>query len=542
MAYSGSILLAGGTGYIGGRLIKPLEETGRPLRVLARNPARLHPQAAPASFVPRVGPGTEVVRGDLLDPASLAAAFAGVDTAYYLVHSMGAAGGDFYQRESVSAHNFAEAARAAGVRRIIYLGGLGTADDRLSSHLASRQHTGRLLCESGSETIEFRASVILGSGSLSFEMIRGLVDRLPVMITPRWVDTLAQPIAVEDAVAYLLAALDVPVRESCTVYEIGGADRVSYGGVMQAYARSQGLRRYVLRVPLLTPRLSAAWLALVTPLYYRVGRHLLEGVRNETVVTSDAAQRDFPGIKPMGVDAAIARALANEDRAFAETRWSDARSTSPQPPERAPGGAGGSGADAAGPAAARQVGGAPAERTAGRAGRRYIEQRTLEVDCAPAQVFGAVLCIGGAKGWYAWSWLWSLRGLLDQLAGGVGLRRGRRDPACAVPGDTIDFWRVEEIDPDRRLLLAAEMRGPGRGWLQFECLPLPGGGTRLVQTAMWDPVGLYGHLYWFSLWPAHRLIFGSMIKGIARESSCATGASDGPARRPVSDDQADRTP
>jgi uncharacterized protein YbjT (DUF2867 family) len=491
------ILLTGGTGYVGGRLIRPLEESGRPLRVLARDPERLRPTQAPGSFVPRVGAGTEVVRGDVLDPASLVEAFAGVDTAYYLVHSMGAGVGDFYERELASARNFAAAARAAGTRRIIYLGGLGSGGDKLSSHLASRQDVGRLLCESGAETIEFRASVILGSGSVSFEMIRGLVDRLPVMVTPRRVETLCQPIAIEDVLAYLLAALDVAPSQRCAVYEIGGVDRLSYGGMMAAYARSQGLKRLVVKVPLLTPRLSAGWLALVTPLYYRIGRHLLEGVRNETVVSSDAATDAFPNIRPMGVDLAIARALAHEDQAFAQTRWSDARSSSPEPA------------------------GGRASHGARKAGRRYLEQRSLDVDCPPSQAFGAVLCIGGAKGWYAWSWLWALRGLLDKVSGGVGLRRGRRDPTCAVPGDTIDFWRVKELEPDRRLLLAAEMRGPGRGWLQFECLPLPDGGTRIVQTAMWDPIGISGHLYWFSLWPAHLLIFGSMIRGIARESGCA---------------------
>jgi hypothetical protein len=328
-------------------------------------------------------------------------------------------------------------------------------------------------------------------------MIRGLVDRLPVMLTPRWVDNLTQPVAVEDVLDYLTSALDVTLSERCAVYEIGGTDRVSYGGMMRAYARSQGLRRIVVRVPLLTPRLSAAWLALVTPLYYGVGRHLLEGVRNETVITNDDAARDFPRIKPMGVEQAIRRALANEDRAFAETRWSDARSSSPPPHGRG----------------------------FQKAGRRYLEQRTLEVDCPPAQVFPAILCIGGEKGWYAWTWLWALRGLFDQASGGVGARRGRRDPACVVPGDTLDFWRVQELEPDRRLLLAAEMRGPGRGWLQFECVPLPDGGTRIVQTAMWDPIGLTGHLYWLSLWPAHQLIFGSMIRGIARESGCTVRPS-----------------
>jgi uncharacterized protein YbjT (DUF2867 family) len=498
MDRNGLILLTGATGYIGGRLIRPLEITGRPLRLMVREPQRLRPAHPPESFIPRVADTTELVRGDMFDPSSLAEALAGADTAYYLVHSLGAATEEFREKERVSAQNFAEAARASGVRRIIYLGGLGRSEDTLSPHLASRQDVGRWLCDSGAEVIEFRASVILGSGSISFEMIRALVDSLPVLLTPRWVNSLTQPIAVEDVVAYLTAALEVRIPERCTVYEIGGVNRVSYGGMMQAYARSQGLRRLIVKLPWLTPRLSAAWLALVTPLYFRVGRHLLEGVRNETVVVSDAARRDFAGLRPMGVDAAIARALANEDNEFAKTRWSDARSTTPPPKHW------------------------PAERF----GRRYADQRTLDVPCPPGQVFEAVLCIGGKKGWYAWTWLWSLRGLLDQVGGGVGSRRARRDPACVIPGDTLDFWRVEQLEPDRLLLLAAEMRMPGRGWLQFELNPLADGQTRIVQTAMWDPVGLYGRLYWYSLWPMHEVIFRAMIRGIARESGCLRGKAE----------------
>jgi uncharacterized protein YbjT (DUF2867 family) len=492
MEHEGLILLTGGTGYIGGRLIRPLEATGRPLRLMVRDPERLRPSNPPASFVPRVADTTELVKGDVFDPASLARALTGADTAYYLVHSLGTSTGDFYEQELTSARNFAKAARDAGVRRVIYLGGLGRSEDKLSPHLASRQDVGRVLCESGAETIEFRASVVLGSGSISFEMIRALVDRLPVLVTPRWVDSLAQPIAVEDVVAFLVAALDVPVRERCTVYEIGGADRVSYGGMMQAYARSQGVQRPTIKLPWLTPRLSSGWLTLVTPLYFRVGRHLLEGVRNETVVTNDAAARDFPQIRPMGIDEAIARALRYEDGEYAATRWSDARSVSPPLKHW------------------------PAERF----GRRYMDQRTVDVLCPPSQAFGAILCIGGEKGWYAWTWLWTLRGLLDQLVGGVGSRRGRRDPTCVIPGDTVDFWRVEALEPDRLLRLAAEMRMPGRGWLQFELTPLSDGQTRIVQTALYDPVGLYGQLYWFSLWPLHEVIFRAMIRGIAEESGC----------------------
>ena len=492
MKHEGLILLTGGTGYIGGRLIRPLEAIGRPLRVMVRHPERLRPASAPRSFVPRVAETTELVRGDVFDPPSLQEALANVDTAYYLVHSLGTDASDFYERELISARNFAGAADAAAVRRIIYLGALGRSGDRLSSHLASRQDVGRLLSESGAETIEFRASVVLGSGSISFEMIRGLVDRLPVLPTPRWVDNLTQPIAIEDVLAYLVAALDMPVPGGRAVYEIGGADVVSYKGMIQAYARSQGVQRPMIRLPFLTPRFLSSWLAVVTPLYFSVGRHLIEGMRNTTVVTTDAAARDFPHVTPMGVDAAIARALANEDREFAETRWSDARSTA-LPPKHW-----------------------PTERL----GRRYVDQRTVDVACPPSQAFESILRIGGERGWYAWTWLWALRGLLDQMVGGVGSRRGRRDPTCVIPGDTLDLWRVERVEPDHLLLLAAEMRVPGRAWLQFEVIPLADGRTRIVQTALWDPVGLYGTLYWFALWPLHEVIFPATIRGIARESGC----------------------
>ncbi|MHC4579774.1 MAG: NAD(P)H-binding protein [Planctomycetota bacterium] len=288
------VLLTGATGYVGGRLLPALEATGRPLRCLARRPEKLRRQAAPA---------TEVVEGDVFDSASLRHALKDVHTAYYLIHSM-EAGDAFEKQDRVAAQNFAAAARAARVRRLVYLGGLGHGDE-LSDHLASRQEVGQILKDAGVATIEFRASIIIGKGSLSFDMIRALVDRLPVMITPRWVRTPAQPIFIDDVVAYLTAALDLPEQGSA-IYEIGGADRVSYGAIMREYARQRGLKRLMLRVPVLTPRLSSLWLGLVTPLHARVGRQLIDGVRNETVVRDDRALRDFP-IRPRGIAAAIAQ-------------------------------------------------------------------------------------------------------------------------------------------------------------------------------------------------------------------------------------------
>jgi uncharacterized protein YbjT (DUF2867 family) len=318
--------------------------------------------------------------------------------------------------------NFARAALAAGVRRIVYLGGLGDQDSDLSPHLRSRHEVGRALRASGVPVIEFRASIVLGSGSLSFEMLSALVERLPAMVTLRWVQVTAQPIAISDLLAYLEAALDLETEES-RIYEIGGADRVSYGGLMREYARLRGLRRVMVPVPVLTPRLSSLWLGLVTPLYARVGRDLIESICHETVVRDDRARRDFM-IEPIGVQAAIANALANEDREFAETRWSDAISAG--------------GTD---PGLFGSYGGV-------RRGRRLTDSRECEVDVPPAEEFAPIRRIGGRAGWYAFDWLWRLRGFLDLLVGGVGVRRGRRDSEQLHIGDSVDWWRVESYEPD----------------------------------------------------------------------------------------------
>ena len=468
------ILVTGASGYVGGRLVRALHERGEPIRCLARRPD------AVAARVPR---GTEVVAGDVLDADTLAPALAGVDGAYYLVHSMGSTG-DFREEDRRAAENFARAAEGAGVRRIVYLGGLG-ARTELSPHLASRQEVGDVLRASGVTTVELRASIILGSGSLSFEMIRALVERLPLLVTPRWVSRRAQPIAIDDVLAYLVAAIDVPLGES-TVVEIGGPDRVTYLDLMREYARQRGLRRFFLRVPVLTPHLSSLWLALVTPLYARVGRKLIDSIRYDTVVESPRAGELFPDIRPAGVPQAIARAIANEDREFAETRWSDAFSSS----------------------------GRMRARPHARFGTRLVDSRSIDVGVPPAQAFQPIRRIGGDRGWYYGAWLWRARGALDRLAGGPGLRRGRRSPDELLPGDALDFWRVEAIEPDRLLRLRAEMRVPGRAWLQFEVEPTPSG-SRITQTALFDPVGIAGLAYWYSVYPLHGLVFGGMLRGIA---------------------------
>lgn len=484
------ILVTGATGYVGGRLLAALEGRGRRVRCLARRPEFLWP---------RVGPGTEVVAGDVLDGGSLGPGLRGVDTAYYLVHSLGADRG-FAAEDRRGALNFAAAARAAGVRRIVYLGGLGHGAD-LSPHLASRQEVGALLASTGVPVIELRASIIIGSGSFSFEMIRALVDKLPAMVVPRWATLRAQPIAIEDVLAYLLAALDLPAGTS-RVYEIGGPDQVSYLDIMRAYARQRGLRRLMVPVPLLTPRLSSWWLGLVTPVYARVGRKLIRSLCNETVVRDTAALRDFP-VRPRGVAEAVARALAHEDREFAQTRWSDAVSSA----------------------------GSPRGWAGARFGSRIVDSRERWVPLPPDRAFGPIQRLGGGTGWYAANWLWRLRGAIDLLAGGVGLRRGRPHPVRLAPGDAVDFWRVERFEPGSLLQLAAEMRLPGRAWLQFEVVPgvdqegRPGSWIR--QTAVFDPAGLGGLLYWYALYPIHQWVFRRMLRGIARTATrSATACPD----------------
>jgi uncharacterized protein YbjT (DUF2867 family) len=476
------VLLTGGTGYVGGRLLQVLEADGLRVRCLVRDPERLRS---------RVHGATEVVRGDVLSRDDLTAAMAGVTHAYYLVHSM-AATPDFVARDRRAAQMFSEAAKDAGVKRIIYLGGLGSGPG-LSPHLASRQDVGRILRESGVPTIEFRAAVVIGSGSLSFEMVRALVDRLPIMTTPRWVRIRTQPIAIEDVITYLRRALDVPIAGP-EVFEIGGSQQVTYQELMLEYAHQRGLRRLMVPVPVLTPRLSSLWLGLVTPIYARVGRQLIESLPHETVA-HDARAREAFGVTPMGLSEAVARAIRNEDREFGETRWSDALASGRETK--------GWGGDAF--------------------GSRLIDSRVAVVRRPADDAFTVIERIGGDNGWFFGDWLWRLRGLIDLAFGGAGMRRGRRDPRRLAVGDTVDFWRVEAVEEGRLLRLAAEMKLPGRAWLQFE-VEAKGASECLVrQTALFDPVGLMGLAYWFGLYPVHALVFRGMLRGIVAAAEGQVG-------------------
>ena len=476
-----TILLTGPTGYVGGRLLTQLAGRGYAVRCLARNPAFLEQ---------RLPPGATVVQGDVTDGDSLARAMAGIDTAYYLVHAMGEASG-FEAREREGASHFATAARTAGVRRIIYLGALGDERDDLSPHLRSRQEVGRILRQSGVPTLELRASIVIGSGSLSFEMVRALTEHLPVMVMPRWVSVMAQPIGIQDLLAYLIEALDVPLPDSLVV-EIGGKEPVSYKGMMTEYARQRGLYRLMIPVPALTPRLSSLWLGLVTPLYARVGRKLIESIRHPTIVRSDLASRLF-SVRPISTADAIRTALDREDRAYAETSWSDAVSAAGLPSGVEP----------------------PPLRD------RLCDVREVLVRADADACFAAVSSLGGEDGWLAFDLLWRLRGAVDLVAGGVGMRRGRPTGRPLRTGDALDFWRVQVCEAPVHLRLSAEMRLPGRAWLDFQIRRGPGGCT-LRQSAEFDPTGLAGRLYWYALVPIHAVIFSRMVTALARRAEQAT--------------------
>jgi uncharacterized protein YbjT (DUF2867 family) len=466
------ILLTGATGYVGGRLLRRLEHGRHPVRCLTRRPHALAPGVAHA---------TEVVAGDLLQPESLASAMTGVQVAYYLVHSMDATG-SFQELDRRAAINFAQAARAAGVGHIVYLSGLGSGGD-LSTHLASRHEVGEILRGSGVVTTELRASIVIGAGSASFETVRAIVERLPAIPAPKGVETAAQPIAIEDLLEYLVAALTFPQRSA--IFEIGGDDQVSYAEVMREYARQRKLHRRVVPLPRQTLRASPILLGMLTPVYGRVAAAMVDSLRNETVVRDSAAREAF-AVKPRGLSEAIERALVSEDHEFAETSWSDVLLAT------------------------------PSSRWGGTAVRgRLVTSRVAHVSATPQEVFAPIQRIGGMSGWYAADWFWSLRGLLDTLRGGDGLRRGRRDPHELRAGDAIDFWRVVRIQPDRRLLLTAEMKMPGRLWLDYE-VTSDDSHTVIRQTTVFDPAGYAGLLYWYVLYPVHHAIFTAMLSGLGR--------------------------
>jgi uncharacterized protein YbjT (DUF2867 family) len=477
------LLVTGATGYIGGRLVPRLLETGTRVRCLVRDASRL--QGRP--WKEKV----DVVVGDVLHPDSLADAMRGVSVAYYLVHSLGA-GSDFSERDVTAARNFGAAAKTAGIERIIYLGGLGDPGTALSAHLRSRHETGDALRESGVPITEFRAGVIVGSGSLSFEMIRYLTERVPLMICPRWVYTRIQPIAVRTVLDYLVEALKVQASAGRTI-EIGGADVITYGEMLTFYAEVRGLRRWLVPVPVLTPKLSSYWVHFVTPIPAVIARPLIAGLRNEIIVRDNTAHLLFPGIHPLDYRTAVKLALAKLRAADVETVWSDALSTSQ-----------------------RDI--TPVTLTTHEG--MILEHRQIPIDASPNAIFRAFTGLGGTRGWLYMNWAWRIRGALDRICGGVGLRRGRRDADSIRVGEALDFWRVEAVEPDHLMRLRAEMKVPGKAWLQFEVLAQENDSRPLlVQTAFFAPKGLLGLLYWYALYPIHRMIFAGMIRQLVKRVS-----------------------
>jgi uncharacterized protein YbjT (DUF2867 family)/uncharacterized protein YndB with AHSA1/START domain len=472
-----NILVTGATGYVGGRLVPRLLAAGHHIICLARDPDRL---------AGRKWENVAIRQGDVLDYSSLRPVLQGVEVAYYLVHSMAEGARGFEERDDRAAHNFGKAAREAGVRRIIYLGGLGAGEAELSPHLASRQHVGDVLRASGVPVTEFRAAVVIGSGSISFEMIRYLTERLPVMITPRWVTTRCQPIAIENLLDYLTRCLSEQLSVGRT-FEIGGPDVLTYGEMMRQYAAARRLRRWLIPVPVLTPRLSSYWVDLVTPIPASYSHPLIEGLRSEVIVHDRGAQETFK-IDLIPYLAAVRQALDLTRSGHVETYWAEAQG-SLRP-------------------------GANLKVTEG----MIAAPRRVESAAAPEAVFAAFAGIGGRRGWYYADGLWRLRGLLDRLVGGPGMRRGRRNPDDLRPGDTLDFWRVEAVEPGRLIRLRAEMKTPGQAWLQFEAEPLAAGGTLLIQTAFFQPHGLGGLAYWYGLYPIHQRIFSGMARAIAQRA------------------------
>jgi uncharacterized protein YbjT (DUF2867 family)/uncharacterized protein YndB with AHSA1/START domain len=475
------VLVTGASGYIGGRLVPRLLAAGYRVRCLAREPRKLTSRTWAAD--PRV----EILAGDTADAPSLRRALTGCGAAYYLVHSLLSAGREYAARDREMAGAFAGAAEEAALERLVYLGGLGELGDGLSEHLVSRREVEKVLARGRTPVTVFRAAVILGSGSASFEILRYLVERLPVMITPRWVSTQSQPIAVRNVVGYLVDCLASPATAGRTL-DVGGPDILSYRELMRIMAEELGLRRrYVIPVPVLTPRLSSLWIHLVTPISHRIARPLAEGLRNRVVCRDDEAQRLLPQ-RLLPVREAIRAALDRTSHDEVETSWSMAGPIPGDP-------------DWAG-------------------GTVFSDRRTLHVDAPPEAVYRAVVRIGGGHGWYAADWLWRVRGFLDRIAGGPGLRRGRRAAEDIAYGEALDFWRVTAVETNRRLALRAEMKLPGEALLEFTVEP-EAGGCRLTQTARFLPTGLAGLVYWHSVRPLHGIVFRGMIRGI-RDSALET--------------------
>ncbi len=475
------ILVTGVTGYVGGRLVPRLLEAGYSVRCLVRDPERLQGH----SWINKV----EIAQGDVLDSASLVACMRGISVAYYLIHGKQAGRHDAIQ-DLEAARNFTAAAGGAGLKRIIYLGELVDPTADLSPYLRSRHETGYVLRQGSVPVTEFRAGMIIGSGSILFEMIRYLAEREPIFVCPRWFYSLAQPVAIRDVLAYLISALEKPASQGRMI-EIGGATRLRYADMLCGYAHERGLKRLLIRTPVYAPRLSAYWVHMVTPIQWNVILPLIEGLNAEIIVRDDLARRLFPQIQPLDFQTALQLALGRVQNDTVETSWSDALVTS-------------------------QGDVRPVKLTTIEG--MIVEQRNLLVDLSADVIFKAYTGLGGDRGWLYLNWTWEVRGWIDKLVGGVGLRRGRRHPDEIWVGESLDFWRVEAIEPGRLIRLRAEMKVPGKAWLEFQSLPQPDGRTLLTQTAYFAPRGIFGLLYWYILYPLHSFIFSGMIRKVAERA------------------------
>jgi len=493
------VLVLGATGYVGARLVPRLLEAGYRVRALARNPAKLAGRSWSGH------PALEVVRGDLSTPDSLPPALSGCGAVYYLVHSMGAPGGDFAAADRRAAQNFVAAAAAAGVERIIHLSGLGDESDRLSEHLRSRAEVAEILRQGPVPATVLRAGVILGSGSASFEILRYLVERLPVMLTPRWIDTACQPVAIRNVLGYLVGCLSAPETVG-ECFDIGQEKVVNYRRLMEIYAEEAGLRRrWIIPVPLLTPRLSSLWIHLVTPVPASLARPLAEGLRNP-VLCRDTRIRTLIPQELLDCRTAIRLALQRESRGEVESSWREAGILPPVEWPH-PGDPDWSG------------------------GTVFCDCRRIVLQGDVAALWRAILGLGGARGWYFADWLWGVRGGFDRLLGGVGRQRGRRCPLQLHVGDALDFWRVAEIEERHHILLAAEMKVPGTATLAFDLAEQGEGRVVLTLTARFRPCGVAGLLYWYGVAPFHHLVFPGLLRGLA--GAAGARVVDGPRRLPA---------
>lgn len=468
------VLLTGANGYIGRRLKNILKnKKDVELRVFVRNKN---------SFSEEKNKNIEIVEGDTFDKESLKRALNGVDTAYYLIHSLSKE--NYKDLDKLSAQNFIDAAAECGVKRVIYLGGLGVKNSDTSKHLLSRIETGEILSSSTTvQTLWVRAGVIIGSGSASFEIIRNLVEKLPVMITPKWVDTYAQPIAVDDVVSYLLSSLYLEYDKNLVV-DIG-AKKMMYRDMMLETAEALGLKRYLIAVPFMSITLSSYWLNLFTPVPFSVAKALIEGLRSEVTVQNDNAEKYFANITPISYIDAVKKAVQEIEQNQVISRWSDADGSSWDQKRF------------------KEINDAI-----------FVDRKEADIAAYDKEkIFKAIKSIGGENGWFDYDFLWEIRGIVDKALGGVGLNRGRRDSCDLRLGECLDFWRVEDIRENERLLLYAQMKIPGNAWLEFKL-----DGDKLIQSAYFYPKGIWGRIYWYSLIPMHHFIFKNMIKSILKNS------------------------